>query len=287
MSTQPLVSVVIPVFNRGHSILHAIESVRAQTHENLEIIVVDDGSSDDTFAVVDAARAQEPRLRTIRHASNAGAQAARNTGIDAAAGTWIAFLDSDDTYLPGSVEQRMAAAFRGNAAVVHSECLVQKVNGTLEAFHTPPMRGDVRREILAGPGPTFPGMLIDANCLRAIGTLDASVVAYQEWDTAIRLSAIARFGYVEEPTFVYEQRGSDTISKDSRRSVAGYEQVVRKHAKAMLRNGGPRVLSGHLVEAAHQHAAAGDRWTALSRLLAAGALWPFSVRRLWHTAAKL
>src|ERR1700760_2526444 len=93
----PFFSVVIPVFNRAGPLAQAIESVRAQTFQDFEIVVVDDGSTDDPRAAV--GRFADPRIRYFRQA-NAGGGAARNHGIDEARGQFVAFLDSDDVFLP-------------------------------------------------------------------------------------------------------------------------------------------------------------------------------------------
>ena len=149
------------------------------------------------------------------------------------------------------------------------------------------MAGDIRRPVLERPGPMFQALLVRATVIRAMGPLDESLVAYQEWDTAIRLSELTQFSYLAEPTFVYDLRGCDTISRDARRSVRGYEQVVRRHGREMLRSGGLRIIAAHLREAARQHARVGSRAKALSRLLLAGAAWPFAARQLAGVAVSL
>lgn len=108
---MPTVSAVIPAYNADGFVHRAIESALAQTHRLLEIIVVDDGSSDDTAAVA----ARYP-VRVIRQA-NGGPGAARNTGVMAAQGEWIALLDHDDTWHPDKTRQQLALADEGIAAV--------------------------------------------------------------------------------------------------------------------------------------------------------------------------
>ncbi|MBU6442319.1 MAG: glycosyltransferase family 2 protein [Alphaproteobacteria bacterium] len=100
----PLFSVVIPVYNRAELLRGALESVRAQSCQDFEIVVVDDGSADDPAKT--AAAFADPRIRCVRQ-QNAGASAARNRGIDLAHGRYVAFLDSDDNFLPHHLE-RMA-----------------------------------------------------------------------------------------------------------------------------------------------------------------------------------
>jgi glycosyltransferase involved in cell wall biosynthesis len=97
---MPLVSVIMPTFNRADTIRRAIRSVQAQTFTNWELIVVDDGSTDNTVALIEG---RHPRLKLIRQ-ENQGTAGARNAGLSASAGSYIAFLDSDDEWLPHHLE---------------------------------------------------------------------------------------------------------------------------------------------------------------------------------------
>src|SRR5882757_6850477 len=101
-----LVSIVIPAYNRAHKLPEALKSIQAQSYSNWEVIVVDDGSKDDTAEVMRTLIAQDSRIHFIQQQTNKGAQAARNAGIHAAKGEWVAFLDSDDQWLPESLKLR-------------------------------------------------------------------------------------------------------------------------------------------------------------------------------------
>lgn len=104
--SQDLVSVIIPSYNRAYCIATTVDSTLAQTHENLEILIVDDGSSDGTRELVAARYQGEPRVRYI-HQANAGVSAARNHGLRLARGQYLALLDSDDIWLPWKVEAQL------------------------------------------------------------------------------------------------------------------------------------------------------------------------------------
>jgi len=102
----PLVSVITPTYNRAHLLPRALESVLSQDFQDLELIVVDDGSTDETPEVI--ARIGDPRLRYIRFAENRGIGAARHAGVEAARADLIAFIDSDDVWLPGKLAYQVA-----------------------------------------------------------------------------------------------------------------------------------------------------------------------------------
>ncbi len=104
---QPLVSVIIPTYNRADLIGHTLDSAINQSYRNLEIIVIDDGSVDNTEEVVKAIG--DSRIRYIRHQTNCGGSTARNTGIEAARGEYIAFLDSDDIWVPNKIQLQLAS----------------------------------------------------------------------------------------------------------------------------------------------------------------------------------
>jgi GT2 family glycosyltransferase len=104
---SPLVSVVVPTYNRAHCLPRTVDSALAQTYTNVEVLIVDDGSRDDTAAVVAGRYGADSRVRYIAQA-NGGVSSARNTGFDAARGSFVALLDSDDVWLPWKLQVQIA-----------------------------------------------------------------------------------------------------------------------------------------------------------------------------------
>lgn len=107
MPQSPLVSVILPTYNRARFVGEAIESALGQTYPHLEVICIDDGSRDDTPAIVSAIAERDPRVRSVRQ-PNGGVSSARNHGLRLAQGDWIAFLDSDDIWQPWKLEVQMS-----------------------------------------------------------------------------------------------------------------------------------------------------------------------------------
>jgi glycosyltransferase involved in cell wall biosynthesis len=243
-----LVSIVIPTYNRSAMLPRALASVQGQTWKNLEIIVVDDGSTDDTAEVMAGLQQDDGRIHFLHHRLNRGAQAARNTGIQSATGRWLAFLDSDDEWLPHRLEAGLAALQRSGTKAVHCDCFVTNGDDPARSIEgIPPLAGNILPAILTDPGPMFQGLLTERTCLEDIGRLDETIVSYQEWDTYIRLAQFHTFSFIPEPLFVYHCHSGKTISQDMTRDADGYAQVVGKHHETMLRVAGKNVLKHHYL----------------------------------------
>lgn len=284
------VSVIIPTHNRAQFIQRAIASVLEQSHSVLEVIVVDDGSKDDTESIVTDCARKDARVRLLRHDRQKGAQAARNTGIRAAQGEWIAFLDSDDQWLPDSLTLRLRAAKERAVQVVHSDCYVHDPgSASPERCGVPAMQGRIYSEILRtlGFGPLYPSLMFSREALARIGFLDESIVSYQEWDTAIRLGKHYEFAFVAEPTFLYDRRHDGSISKDVLRAAKGYEQVVRKHWWAVFFHAGPRALARHYQTVASYYWRVNDKTQAKRCHVISILLWPFRPRAILRRALRL
>jgi glycosyltransferase involved in cell wall biosynthesis len=268
----PLITVVVPAYNRATTIADCVRSVQAQTYTKWELIVVDDGSSDGTPQVVTKLAQDDSRIRLIQQPRNGGAQAARNVGIRAGTGTWVAFLDSDDQYLPDSLEKRMSLAKKENVCLVHSECYIIDPDGTKKVYRVPPITGSAYSTLLSHEGPLYQGLLVAKTALQRIDFLDEHILAFQEWDTSIRLAKYYPFAFETTPTFIYDCRRTDTMSKDLLRGGRGYEQVFRKHLFAILRHIGPRGLTYHYQVAERWYEGGKDQ-RAASRCARSARLW--------------
>lgn len=125
----PEVSVVIAAYNAGTFLDGAVHSALSQTLRDLEVVVVDDGSSDDTLDVAEGMAAADPRLRVLRNGTNRGPAFTRNAAIDAARGRWIAVLDADDRMQPGRLAHLLAIAHEGGHDIVADNLLFTEQHG--------------------------------------------------------------------------------------------------------------------------------------------------------------
>ena len=227
------VSVVIPAYNRAHTIKRCINSVLSQTYPVYEIIVVDDSSTDNLLSVIN--ELNYCIIRLIKHEINKGSQASRNTGINAASGDWIAFLDSDDEWLPDKIEKQVAQiSLFGNSPYlfIHTGCFVYDYSRNMRyIFPHPIIEGaEAFKKLLQQPGPSFPGILTSKIALQNIGFLDENVLTHQEWETSIRLAEICQVVFIPEPLFIWNLIDNFSISKNKRNGILGYSYIIAKHS---------------------------------------------------------
>lgn len=225
---MPTVSVIIPTYNRADVLPRAVESVLAQTHEDLELYVVDDGSTDETAARLD--RFEDPRIRTVTHETNRGANVARNTGIEHADGKYVAFLDSDDewkqTKLERQVERVEADGEEWIGAYCDAEMSPEGVGGTLrgavadalERFDDPDVREggeELAAELLAGNVHTAAGstFLVRADVAREVGGFDERLDRFQDPEFVLRVLEHGRIAYVDEPLVVRHDTGTPSAQR--------------------------------------------------------------------------
>jgi glycosyltransferase involved in cell wall biosynthesis len=200
---NPAVSVITPTYNYGRYIAGAIESVLGQTLSDLELIVIDDGSTDDTPEVVQHYRG-DGRLRYFR-VDRIGHAAARNVGVRLAQAPLVAFLDADDLWLPRKLE-RQAAVFRDvpTLGVVYTRALwIDEAGRELEREQPPLCRGDVLDELFRSNVVCLSSALVRADVFHKVGLFDEALPLAVDFDLWLRVAMHYRFDYVDAPLVKY------------------------------------------------------------------------------------
>jgi glycosyltransferase involved in cell wall biosynthesis len=224
------VSVLIPTYNRGYIIRDALESVLSQTYRDLEIFVIDDGSSDRTREIV--GNFKEERIHYLRHNRNRGCSAAYNTGISAARQEVVGFLDSDDLWKPDYLERQVDFLARhAEVDVVFSDTLIQEelatipsLIGLLKAFpkllETHPkaeeyvLSGREMYLCLLEEVPIKPSAcVIRREMFEKAGVFDEAWPSGTDWDLFLRVSRQACFGYIDQPLVVQRRTHDATHQK--------------------------------------------------------------------------
>lgn len=227
----PLVSVIVPAYNRAHVLRRAVASVLAQTVRNIEVIIVDDCSDDGTELLVRELSREHDEVAYLRHDRRRGAGAARNTGERRARGVYLAFLDSDDAWLPEKLEKQLSAFERSTpqtAIVYTGACIEDEVSGA-SRIRRAQDKGDVlerqiARNIIGSPS----RVMIRRSAFRACGGFDESLPAYADWDLWIRVASRYYVECVDEPLVRYAE-SADAMSADPAMMISAHEALWSKH----------------------------------------------------------
>jgi glycosyltransferase involved in cell wall biosynthesis len=201
---SPRISVVIPTYNRARILGRALDSVFAQTVDDLEVIVVDDGSSDDTKGMI----ARYPRPVTFLEQANAGPAAARNRALAIARGEFIAFLDSDDTYLPMHLRAHLDVFARSpEVGLVHGASEVVDAQGRSVKLQRPlpEHRGRVLPALLFHNFVTLSAVVMRRACYEQVGPMHETLRFAEDWLYWLRIAAHVPFDYVDEVTLRFER----------------------------------------------------------------------------------
>lgn len=228
MSCKPFISVVIPTFNRSAQVQAALKSVLAQTYPEFEVIVVDDGSTDGTDDVVgEVVRAQGSTGKHVCYCfqSNQGQSSARNSGIAEARGKWVAFLDSDDVWLPEKLEWQVRAVERFKdkcSACITDARLVDNLGMDKTAFResgkhyedTLGVEAEAASRLVTCRDPFWVStLLVRTDVAKLIGRFDPEIGYAEDHDFLFRLSLVTPFCYVNKPLCVTYRSKSPPGSK--------------------------------------------------------------------------
>lgn len=205
------ISVIIPTYNREKTILRSVESVLNQTYQNLEVLIVDDGSTDGTVELV--AGIQDDRVQCIVLEENGGAANARNVGAEYATGEWIAFQDSDDCWRPEKLAKQLGyAERRPKYDLIYCGCKVYEKDGSWLMAPMQPwppiMEGEMLKTLLQRNVISMPTVLVKREQFLQSGGFDVSYKALEDWEYMIRFSKEHKIGFVPETLVdVYMQEG--------------------------------------------------------------------------------
>ncbi len=199
----PAVSVVIPTHDRKNLLLLAIRSALSQRGVEVEVIVVDDGSTDGSWEALHSIN--DPRIRLVHHGSSLGVATARNAGAAAAVGSWIAFLDDDDVWSPDKLAEQLDAAQEVGSQWVYGGAVAIDLNGRLLAGDPPPspesLVSELRRKNLMPAGSS--NVMIQATSFASIGGFDPDLRHLADWDLWLRIASASQPALADKPLVGY------------------------------------------------------------------------------------
>jgi glycosyltransferase involved in cell wall biosynthesis len=202
---KPLVSVVIPAYNAAKTLEFTVQSVLEQTVRDFEILIVNDGSKDNTLEVAESLAARDSRIKAISQ-PNSGVSSARNAGIKAASGEYVAILDADDLWLPHKLERQLAV-FDSEKDVHAIQTGAYYVNDNLEVLSVRPCfeSKDALLETLLFQNlpQVAASVIVRRSRLEEIGLFDTGLVILEDWEFMIRLARFCNLKSIEEPLVLY------------------------------------------------------------------------------------
>ena len=234
------VSIIIPTYNRAYCIERSVRSVLAQTYQEFELLIVDDGSSDNTQDVIKSI--EDERVRYILMPENKGVAAARNEGIRQAAYKYIAFQDSDDVWKPDKLEKQMQALTANpQAGLVYCAYEWHEEEGSIgitpdERMPLHDKQGDIYHKLLCRNTIGAPTVLAYKECFIKAGLFCENMTCLEDWELFMRIAKTHEILFLEEPLVVVYMRDNGGSS-----NVAGYFEarcyMLAQHKEALLQSG--------------------------------------------------
>ncbi|MBU0468562.1 MAG: glycosyltransferase [Candidatus Omnitrophica bacterium] len=226
---NPLISVIMPTYNRSNMAENAAKSVLEQSYKNIELIIIDDGSSDKTKDVINGL--SDARIKYIRHDTRKGGSAARNTGIKASRGEYLSFIDDDNLWMPDNLELQYKA-FSNSSPDIGIVYVWQEIrsfeNNELLWKTQPTLKGNLKGQFLYGQGIGGMNFLTKRECFNKIGLFDEELKACQDWDILKRLSEHYSFDFVPKELIVYYIH-QERISTNLESLILGRTRMVEKY----------------------------------------------------------
>lgn len=220
------VSVIIPFYNNAEETIRALKSVLKQTHKNIEIVLIDDGSSVGVNEVKKYIQGKAS-IRFIQQVKNSGVSAARNMGIEEARGEFIAFLDSDDEFVPSKIETQLAYMLASKAPMSHTSYIRKIMGGETTIIHSGTDKGHRQRKLMYSCPVATPAVMLDAKWLKGSGIRFNENIGIGE-DTIFWLQ-IAKNNYIigidEALTIVHVD--DESHAYDTSKQIIGYKNIIK------------------------------------------------------------
>jgi glycosyltransferase involved in cell wall biosynthesis len=230
---NPLVSVILPTHNRTKFLRHAIKSVLAQTERNIELIVVDDASTDETNVVLNQLACIDTRIKILRNPESLGGGGARNVGIAASSGEWVAFLDDDDEWVATKLRTQLDE-LTANSATVACSCSYKLYYSSGSSKVVDPPENITLNQLLRGNYLGGASMcMCSREALLGIGGFDEKFRSGQDWDFWVRLRQAGDIVVCKEPLVEYRNHDGVRISNNMDAQYMGARRFYFKHRKIM------------------------------------------------------
>jgi glycosyltransferase involved in cell wall biosynthesis len=257
------VTVVVPTHNRRQLVAQAVHSILQQQGVSLELVVVDDGSTDGTGPWLDRIAATDSRIRIVHHERPRFISNARNAGIARASGRWVAFCDDDDLWAPDKLSSQLAALRTSSARWGCTGVVV--VDEHLEIIgHHNVKGGEVLARLLeVNTIPTGSSVVAELSLVREIGGFDPALQGSEDWDVWIKLGQHSPLAAVDRPLIAY-RLGAQSLSMDVDRMRTGRSTIVDRYAALAARHGAKPEEASHERYLAKQLLRGGSRLQAAS-----------------------
>ncbi len=277
---NPKVSIVIPTYNREKIICKAIDSALSQTCKNLEIIIIDDGSTDNTKAVLEK---YGSRLNYF-YQDNKGISGARNTGINRSSGDYIAFLDSDDYWLPDKLEKQIALFLKyPEFGMVACQCASIGADGQFRQKNRPGKSGSVLLDLFKKNFIRTSSAVIKSECFLKSGLFDENLKECEEYDLWLRIAAHYQVGFINEPLAVYTDNPKGASTDSLRGRLYRLQVLEKEYLKEIIPE---KIYKKRIADTCHyigRHwAKRGGRAESLSFLKKAQELNPLYIKNIFY-----
>lgn len=252
------VSVILPTHDRPALLPRAARSVLDQDFGDLELIVVDDGSR--SRAEQTLLPFGDPRVRVLATPVPLGPARARNLGLEAAGGEWIAFQDDDDEWLPGKLSRQLDAARRAadDPGVVYCPFWISRAGDrrVIGGRSVRRARGSLYEELWRGNFIALPAAVVRRACIEQVGGFDADLPCFEDWELFLRLASRFTFEHVDEPLLLTHESPVSVNKAPSAVQAEAFETILRKHHDEIGRR--PEVHAEILFRVAHHRCLSGQ-----------------------------